>query len=70
MKSRTSVGMRKKERKSGSPIVGLPLQSVDKAQLKLDFFDRLKFDCNLQTNFSIHRYNDNGLICGENCTDL
>ncbi len=42
MKSRTSVGMRKKERKSGSPIVGLPLQSVEKAQHLLDFFDRLK----------------------------
>lgn len=34
--------MRKKERKSGSPIVGLPLQSVEKAQHLLDFFDRLK----------------------------
>ena len=33
--------MRKKERKSGSPIVGLPLQSVEKAQHLLDFFDRL-----------------------------
>ena len=34
--------MRKKERKSGSPIVGLPLQSVEKAQLQPDFFDRLE----------------------------
>ena len=42
MKSRTSVGMRKKERKSGSPIVGLPLQSVEKAQHLMDFFDELK----------------------------
>ena len=40
MKSRTSVGMRKKERKSGSPIVGLPLQSVEKVRLELGFSDR------------------------------
>jgi hypothetical protein len=30
--------MRKKERKSGSPIVGLPLQSVEKVRLELGFF--------------------------------